>query len=240
MATTTKTKVALKIKDNGERLVDIKKYCPGVKIALDDWRMKFEKTAFVREGVAKMLARAQKHLPAGWNFVIRDAWRPRFIQVHTYYAFIPMFKRQHPEWSQKRVLEEVNKYVADWQGERASGHMTGGATDLRLIDKRGRRIPMRSKKLSYQENALPLCGKLPPVLKKNREIFFEAMKRAGFTGCHNEFWHWSYGDHRWARVEGKKQAIYGVIDKNLYDRELCPCGSGQKFGGCHGKNTIKR
>lgn len=228
------SKKNIKAQDNGEKLVDIKKYCPGVKIALDDWRMKLEKTAWVRETIAKRLAEAQKHLPEGWNFVIRDAWRPRFIQVQIYYSFISRFKRHNPNWSDRRVIEEVNKYVADWSGEGASGHMTGGAVDLRLIDKKGRRVPMRSKKLSYQENALPLCKKLPPTLKKNREIFFTAMEKADFTACHNEFWHWSYGDYRWARIEGKKQAMYGVIDKNFYDREPCPCGSGQKFAVCHG------
>ena len=214
--------------------MDIKKYCPGVKINLDDRRMRLEKTAFVRETVAKMLAQAQKHLPRGWNFVIRDAWRPRYVQVYTFYYFIKMFKAKNPNWSEGRVLEEVDKYVADWRGDKASGHMTGGAVDLRLVDKKGRRVPMRAKELTYQENALPLCDKLPAYLKKNRLIFFEAMKKAGFTGCHNEFWHWSCGDHRSAGIEGKKQAIYGVIDKNIYNLEPCPCNSGKKFVECHG------
>jgi D-alanyl-D-alanine dipeptidase len=223
----------IKILDNGEKLVDIKKYCSGVKINLDDRRMKVEKTAYVREGVAKMLAKAQKFLPRGWNFVIRDAWRSRYVQVYTYYFFIKMFKREHPTWTEKRVIEEVEKYVADWEGTRASGHMTGGAIDLRLVDKRGRRVPMRAKNLTYQENAQPLCDKLPAYLKRNREILFDAMKRAGFTACHNEFWHWSYGDHQWARIEKKRGAIYAVIDKDFYDQEPCPCGSGKKFAECH-------
>lgn len=223
----------IKIIDNGEKLVDIKKYCPGVEVVIAKGRLKIEKTAYVREGVAKMLARAQKHLPAGWNFVIRDAWRPKFEQVRIYYGFIDRFKRLHPKWDDRRVLEEVNKYVADWEGAESSGHMTGGAIDLRLVGKNGRWVPLRSKKLTYQENALPLCPKLPAYLKRNREIFFAVMKQAGFTGCHNEFWHWSYGDYRWAKINGQAQALYGVIDKNFYDHEPCPCGSGKKFAECH-------
>jgi len=226
---------AIKITDNSEKLVDIKKYCPGVKIAIGEGRLKIEKAAYVRESLAKMLAKAQKHLPRGWNFTVRDAWRPKFEQVRIYYGFIERFARLNPKWNKKRVLEEVNKYVADWDGPEASGHMTGGAIDLRLIDKKGRRIPLRSKALTYQENAEPLCPKLPAHLKRNRDIFFNAMRQAGFTGCYNEFWHWSYGDWRWAKLNGKARTIYGVIDKNFYDREFCPCGSGQKFADCHGK-----
>ena len=48
----------IKIKDNHEPLVDIKKYCPGVVVALGRKRMAVEKTAYLRMGVAKMLKKS--------------------------------------------------------------------------------------------------------------------------------------------------------------------------------------
>jgi D-alanyl-D-alanine dipeptidase len=75
----------IKIKDNQEPLVDVRKYCPGVIVALGKKRMEVEKTAYLRKTVAKMLKKAQGFLPKGVNFVINDAWRPAYIQTEIYY-----------------------------------------------------------------------------------------------------------------------------------------------------------
>jgi len=77
--------------------------------------------------------------------------------------------------------------VAPWKGIDASGHMTGGALDLRLIDKKGRKIPMKCRKLTYQQNALPNPKLLPTYIRNNRKILFSAMEKAGFSNCSNEY-----------------------------------------------------
>ena len=46
------------IKDNGESLVDLKKYCTGLLLDLDHDRQKVEKSAFARVTVAKKLKKA--------------------------------------------------------------------------------------------------------------------------------------------------------------------------------------
>ena len=127
-------------------------------------------------------------------------------------GFEKRFRRQHPSWTAERVRIEAGKFVAAAHGRFASGHMTGGAVDLRLI-KHGRRVPMRTKRLTYQENADPHHPKLPTYLLKNRQIMYEAMLKAGFSQCCNEFWHWSYGDVHWAKRMGRKIAIYGITHK---------------------------
>lgn len=66
--------MTIKIKDKDEPLVDIRKYCPRVVIAIDPRRMKRERTAYLRLTVAKMFRKAQKALPKGINFIIGDAW----------------------------------------------------------------------------------------------------------------------------------------------------------------------
>ena len=195
------------IRECGEPLVDLKKACPGLVLRLDGG-----KRAYVRRQVARMLKRALRSLPKGMTFVIRDAWRSPDEQEGIFHGFVRRFGRQHPAWSGARVRNEAKKFVADARGKFASGHMTGGALDLRLI-KHGRRVPMRSRRLSYAENAHPHHKKLPAYLLKNRQIMYQAMSKAGFSQCHNEFWHWSYGDIYWAMRTGRKTAIYGVVEK---------------------------
>jgi len=201
----------ISIKDNQEPLVDLKKACPGVVIRLGRKRIKREKTAYLRRTVADMLHEAQGYLPKGVNFVIGDAWRPQYIQEEIFKGFVKRFSKHHPKWSKQRVLQEVNKYVADSKGKWASGHMTGGAVDLRLI-KNGRKVPMKSSQLNYQENALSHQPKLPAYLRRNRQILFDALSKTGLSNYSKEYWHWSYGDIQWAKRQAKKTAIYGVIE----------------------------
>ncbi len=199
--------IQIKIKDNGEPLVDLKKYCPKAIIAINKKRMAVEKAAYLRKTVAKMLNRAQKYLPNGINFIISDAWRPAYIQCKIYFKFISHFKKTRPKLNEKQIMRRVNEYVAPWKGKGASGDMSGGAIDIRLVDAKGRKIPMKSKKLNYQENSLSNQKKLPPYIQKNRQILFDAMLKAGFSNYYKEFWHWSCGDYYWAKRK-KNQKLF--------------------------------
>ncbi len=190
----------IKIKECGEPLVDIKKLCPDLVIDLDPRRTK--KTAYLRKAVAEMVCRAKSHLPEGMTFVINDAWRPQYVQEKIFQGFAKRF-----------TVKEAEKYVAPFKGKYVSGHMTGGAVDLRLW-RNGRKVPMKSSKLTYQENAKSFQPKLPSYIQKNRQIMFNALRKAGLSNLSKEYWHWSYGDIWWARRKKKKIAIYGVVEKN--------------------------
>ncbi|MBU0647777.1 hypothetical protein KJ855_01200, partial [Patescibacteria group bacterium] len=108
---------------------------------------------------------------------------------------------------------EVKKFVHPWKGNNASGHLTGGAIDLTLYDVRNKRLmPMESSKLTFVENSMTKQTELPNYIKRNRELLQRVMKEVGFVNYPREYWHWSYGDVRWARIMGKKRAIYGVIN----------------------------
>jgi D-alanyl-D-alanine dipeptidase len=203
----------IKIRECNEILVDIKKLCPDLIIDLGKQRMKKEKTAYLRKTVAEMICCAKKELPEGITFIIGDAWRPQYVQQEIMKKFIKRFSKKYPNLPKTKIVEEAEKYVAPANGKYASGHMTGGAVDLRLW-KKGRKVPMKSSKLIYQENAKSFQPKLPKYIQKNREIMFNALKKAGLSNCPREYWHWSYGDIWWAKRNKKKMAIYGVI-KNI-------------------------
>lgn len=219
-----------------EPLVDLRKQCPGIVIALDAERLKVEKTAYARRTVARMLKHAQSLLPRGHRFIVRDAWRPAYVQADIVFGFIERFRRMHPSWSRRRAEAEAKTYAAPWKGTWASGHMTGGALDVRILDAHGRRLPMRSRTLTYQENAMPDHPRLPERLRKNRELLRRVMTAAGFSNHPLEFWHWSYGDAHWAKREGRSRAFYDVVPDHgrLYRGKPCPCGSGKLFIRCHG------
>lgn len=200
----------IKIKECNEPLVDIKKLCPNLVIDIGKQRMKKEKTAYLRKTVAEMIWRAKNELPKGMTFIIGDAWRPQYVQIEIMKWFIKRFSKKYPNWSEAKIIKEVEKYVAPSDGKYASGHMTGGAVDLRLL-KNGKKVPMKSSKLTYQENAKSFQPKLPKYIQKNREVMFTALKKAGLSNYPKEYWHWSYGDIWWAKRNKKRTAIYGII-----------------------------
>ena len=203
----------IKIKECGEPLVDIKKLCPDLVIDIGYRRTKKEKTAYLRKTVAKMVYQAKSHLPKGMTFIIGSAWRPQYIQKRIFQQFVKELIRKYPSWSKSKIIKEAEKYIAPSRGKYASGHMTGGAVDLRLW-KNNRKVPMKSSKLTYQENAKSFQPKLPVYIQKNRKIMFNALRKAGLTNYLKEFWHWSYGDIWWAKRNKKKIVIYGVV-KNI-------------------------
>jgi len=192
----------IKIKDNGEPLVDIKKFCPQVIIGLEKHRLRKEKSIFVRETVAKMLKRAQKFLPPGYKFKILDGWRPLKEQKRYYFKKLREFQKKHPNWSSSRLRREVNKWIFPPDVGIPPWHTTGGAIDLTISYPNGKSIPMKSKK-----------DKLPERVLKNRKLLKEIMEKVGFTNYQFEWWHFSYGDTGWALRKRKKTAIYGAIEK---------------------------
>lgn len=199
----------IKIQENGEKLVNITKICSDLVVDLDPKR-----PAYFRETVAKMICKAKSFLPKGVTFIIGDAWRSQKIQKDIHKDFYCMFKKEHPNWSDKLIKAEIDQYVAPYKGKEVSGHMTGAAVDLRLIYKKnGRKLPMKSKKLSYQENALSGQKELPRYILKNRKIMFEALKKAGLSNYPKEYWHWSYGDLWWAKRNKESKVFYGPVFK---------------------------
>lgn len=120
------------IKDNGEPLVDLKKYCPELLLDLDADRKKIEKSAFARKTVAKRLKLAISLLPPEFTFKLADAWRPQHIQEKYFRWYTSFLSKQNPSWNRTRVVTEVKTFVHPSTGKYASGHLTGGALDLVL------------------------------------------------------------------------------------------------------------
>lgn len=196
----------IRIKDNGEPLLAIKKHCP--KIIIEFWRkedLAQEKTLYARMTIVKMLKKAQRLLPQNIRFKIRDAWRPIESQRRLYKKSLAKRKREHPNWPKSQLIKETNKWTFPPDQDLPPYHSTGGALDLTLSFQNKRSLPMKSKK-----------DPLPEYILKNRQLLKETMERVGFSNYPVEWWHFSYGDSGWALRTKRKIAIYGGIKRDNF------------------------
>ena len=55
--------------------------------------------------------------------------------------------------------------------------------------------------LGWNESSAPTaCAEIGAEARSNRRILIEALAASGLTNYPGEWWHWSYGDAEWARV----------------------------------------
>lgn len=146
--------------------------------------------AFLREGVAKRLLRAQHWLdenaPRGTRIKVWDAWRP--AQAH-------------------KVLWEIFPN-AEFLGDPAKGgslHTWGACVDATLVDRHGRELRMPTDFDVFTPAAKTFYSGSDPVVAKNLRYLQYAMSKGGFMVVHDEWWHFVATDYR----------AYGAIDLSL-------------------------
>jgi D-alanyl-D-alanine dipeptidase len=206
----------IQIYESNEPLLDIKKHCP--KIFIKVWGIrKKEKTFYARKSVIQKLKKVQRFLPHGYFLRVMDAFRPLAIQEHYYQKLYFKLKNRYPAWNERKIKRLQNTLVYPPKLE-TPPHSTGGALDVTLIKdlKTGKSIKMNNRKVSKYEQNKTFSQKIPYYIRKNREILYSVMHKAGFSNYSEEWWHWSYGDRSWAMKKNKKYAIYGTVpDKFL-------------------------
>ncbi|MBI3420316.1 MAG: D-alanyl-D-alanine dipeptidase [Proteobacteria bacterium] len=179
---------------------------------------------FMREGLARLLKdiEAQALKTHGLRFKIWDAWRPRDVQHAIYTDYSNRLKRENPGWDEARLAREVGLYVTPADDpQRIPPHATGGSVDLTLCDAEGNDLPMGTgfdhfgveAHLRYFEEA----GR-DARIRDNRRLLFTAMKDAGFSLDNEEWWHYDFGNQKWAMALGQPKAFYGEVSDCALDR----------------------
>lgn len=175
---------------------------------------------YLREGVARRLRQAAEQLPTGYALVVLDGWRPFQLQLALYEQFKQNLLKQG--WPDDAALaEQVRKYVAfpSTQPDNPSPHLTGGAVDLTIAGPDGW-LDMGTPFDDFSERAatryyecLPdrACGEREEQIRRNRRWLYHLMTGAGFTNYPEEWWHYDYGDHHWAKVY-RQAAIYLAVE----------------------------
>lgn len=187
----------IKVVENKEKLVDVKKIVPKVIIGKTNVLRNKNKKILVRENVAKMLKRVIQKLPKNYKLIIYDGYREEKTQKRYFQNYLKKLNGKNPKLNEKKLKKEASKYVAD--PDSFCPHLTGGAIDVSLA-KGKKQIPMGG----FIES---MGKKISEKIKENRKMLAKLMESAGFVNYPPEWWHWSYGDRYWAAVK-KQNSIY--------------------------------
>ncbi len=153
-----------------------------------------------RPGVADALERARDLLPAGFNFLISDAWRPWSVQEQLARCSRLSICSAHPDWTEEEVNRELVRLAPPiYVVFSFNRHRYGGALDLTILDADGRELDMGTP-LPYLEGPeaallhFELQDRDPAheTPRKNRRLLIQVMSAAGFTPYLPEWWHWEY------------------------------------------------
>ena len=192
------------LRECGEALVDLREYCPRVRVAR-------KCLPFLRRTTADMLNAAQEALPQGHRFWVTTALRTLDMQRALYDRYFQQLTAEHPEWSYATLRRAANRFFAPVDQKAPPGHCTGGAVDVRLLGSSGRLLDVTSPYSGWAAAPTRL-PRLSPRARRNRALLVEAMLGAGFSNCQDEYWHYSFGDAAWAVRTGSPYCIYGLVE----------------------------
>ena len=126
---------------------------------------------------------------------------------------IIIFGHKNPDMdiNSEEFIILCDKFVAN-PYRQGSGHQSGAAIDVSLIDDEGNEYDMGGKVRGFENTAEFDCGDISAEAKKNRAILNNALSKVGFINYPSEWWHYSFGDRLWAKLTGSKIAIFGKLD----------------------------
>lgn len=175
--------------DGAQRLVDLKKFIPSIKLdikyATNDNFMGEpvykQKRAFARYPAAVALKKIQAELKKkNLGLKIFDGYRPYSVTC--------------------RFFEKTRDSVfcaVPWRGSR---HNRGCAVDLTLVNlKTGKELKMPTPFDDFTPKAHAEYKDLPEDVIKNRELLKDVMSRHGFKVLADEWWHYDFAE--WNKFE---------------------------------------
>lgn len=175
------------------------------------------KDVYVREGLVQVLQKAQaalnKILP---GHVLQVFYGYRHLEVQrNFYADVRseaierLGSRYGADFDEMMLKEIVHRFVAVPE---VSGHPTGGAVDVCVLDPDGHMIDMGTARHENSKDSYVFSPFIGKTAWDNRQKLRFAMMQAGFCPFDGEWWHFSYGDREWAFYYKKDRAIYAQIE----------------------------
>lgn len=201
--------------DNGEPLVDIQEGAPHVVIMRDSV------IPFLRQTVVAMLDDASRRLPEGYKLGVIDAWRPYQRQVRIFEWMWKSLQEARPDLPYSAQRRMICRFVAPTDQKAPPGHCTGAAVDVNLLGPDGKIVDVAAPFTDRLRGAPTYVFGLEPEAHRHRFLLFDAMSKAGFSNCRDEWWHYSYGDAGWAVRTGEKECMYGLVElpPELYEAQ---------------------
>lgn len=182
---------------------------------------------YAREKVQSRLMNAAELLPEKIRLVILDGWRSPELQTALFQNCVTYYQKRYPEAGREEIDQLTRQFVAmpSVSNESPSPHLTGGAIDLVLADRKGCLLPFGSPfdyagELSHtryfenlQQNTT--LSSVETTARDNRRLLYAVMTEAGFINYHQEWWHFEFNTQRWALLNGRSAASYGPITLSL-------------------------
>jgi len=203
--------ISISVKDCGEEMINLSR-CDWIRTRQIDERMtKYTgKDIFTRKYVVNRLRIAtkllQKTLPAV-SLEVVYGYRALEIQTKLFDAYWNKLGTKYTDESE--LLEAVHRLVAVPE---VSGHPTGGAIDLQIVDLDGNSIDFGTKIWEFVNDSYTFSPFVSKRAWQNRQLLRGVMISSGFAPFDGEWWHFSYGDREWACYYGKRNAIYDQIE----------------------------
>ncbi|SDP29460.1 D-alanyl-D-alanine dipeptidase [Paenibacillus sp. yr247] len=166
---------------------------------------------YLREGATAKLIEAAALLPEDCFFVVLDGFRPYEVQLELYHMIKQDIQNRGEVHSEEELAKEIAKFVAypSPDVETPSPHMTGGAVDLTVAKEDGW-LDMGTDFDYFSDKALTAWYELNPMptdqelnIRNNRRMLYHAMTSVGFANYENEWWHYDFGNQRWAMQTGQ-------------------------------------
>ena len=202
---------SISVQESNESMADFQLEFPQLTFDLDRHHVqkKSKSISYGRREVGQMLIQAQKLLPSGIQLLIKECYRPMWVQKEFWDGYTNFLREKFSDWSEDQIYDECSKLTAPLD---VAPHTTGGAVDLTLIDKQGKCLDMgtefNASPLETQNTTYTEAKNINSVVKINRKILVDVMTHVGFVNYPTEWWHWSYGDKYWALIQNKLYAIY--------------------------------
>lgn len=204
------------IVENGDPLVDLAGYpfvCDPVY-----YRQGWSDTPrmHVRKTVADMLLDIQERHLAKDNlcFKIFDAYRSRKVQAAIYDFYAADIAQKNPHLTGDTLLAEVACFVTKPDDPaRIPPHATGGAVDLTIMYVGGEVLDMGTPFDYFGVEGAPYYFETSDNtdVRDNRRLLHGLMLSAGFTVDPDEWWHFDFGNQKWAVQSGNSAATFGEI-----------------------------
>lgn len=189
-----------------EELVRANKYSKDLKELEIEKRIETNIPILVRESVAKMLSKASKKLPKNIYLQIDGGYRSPKVQEILWTNRV-----------QQLGVQKAKKLVSNpYEQKTPPGHTTGGAVDVSLLDKNLNEINLSAPFAKYYDEQELYSKKITKEAQQLRLLLYKVMLSVGFAPHNNEYWHFSYGDDRWAKYYNKKPIYTQIKNPEKY------------------------
>lgn len=177
-----------------------------------------------RKTVVQKLLDAEALLPKGYHFRIFDAYRPIAVQQALWDYFRDQKAKENPELSDSEI-DKLTAFCVSFPSYNIlepSLHNTGGAVDLTIVNEFGEELDMGCEFDEFTDKAWtnhfePDCynGERNEVVRDNRRLLYHVMTSVGFTNLPSEWWHFDYGDDKWAQLNHTAPLYAGILDAKI-------------------------